>query len=220
MKKSFSIIVFLFITFLALGQYSDFESWYGISVSTKIFKKTNLFAGEEIRFFDNSTRISEHHNEIGIDYRLSKSIKLDIAYKYILENSLEGYFANQHRFALDGRYRYKKDRWLFTYRGRIQMLFSEYYSSEDGKIPSYIIRNKFEVKYNIKNFKGFPSIGYEHYFFVNSLIPEDKFSIYTSFQYRLSKKMDAEISYIFRKQIRSDIPINRYILSFELSYDI
>jgi len=214
------IIICFFAALHASGQLSDFELWTGSEVNYGVTKKLDLSLEEQFRFFDNSTRLLEHNTEIKIAYDLFKWMKTSFAYRLSQENNRFDQFENQHRFTLDARFREKFHRFGISYRLRYQQSYSAYYASENGKVPDRIIRNRLTIEYDIKNFKGIPFAEYEYYFPLHTEFYIDKYEFSVGFEYSLSKKMDVQIAYSLRKQVWSDMPVNRNILALSIQYDL
>lgn len=210
------------IPVLVFAQQNDFESWYNVKASGKLSKKITVKLGEEIKLFDNSTRISEHHTELGINYKIWKNkLVASGAYRFIKEQQFNTLYCNYHRITLNLRYRYKIDRFRFYYRVRYQLKYQNGYAQDHNLDNSIFIRNKIQVKYNIKGFKGSPFIHYENFHSITKTINQvDKYSIGAGCDYNISEKFDFSLEYMLRKQLNNDIPLNRYILSFSLSYNI
>lgn len=214
------LIIYFFTVVTAMSQVRDFELWTGSEVNYAVTKKLDISLEEEFRFFDNSTRLLEHHTEFKMSYDLFKWVKTSFAYRLSQENNRFDQFENQHRFTLDARFREKFDRFRVGYRLRYQHAYSAYYASETGKVPNRIIRNRLTVEYDIKNFKGVPFVEFEYYFPLHTEFYVDKYEVSVGFEYGLSKNMDAQISYSYRKQVWSDVPINRNILALAIQYDL
>ena len=219
--QRFLILTLFVLTFLfAQSQVNDFEIWTGTKFGYDLTTNVDLSFEEEFRFFDNATRLLQHHSEIQIAYSFNNWLKTSVSYRLSQENNRFEQFENQHRVTLNARLRKKVKRFRFSYRLRYQHTYSEYNSSIEGKVPNRIVRNRLSAKYDIKNFKGFPFIEYENFFSLSSESSINKYETTLGFSYPFSKKMNGKIEYSFRKQVWYDIPINRYILVIAVNYDL
>jgi Protein of unknown function (DUF2490) len=220
MHKVLLLLIFILLSTLSQSQINDFELWMGSEINYDLTNKIDLSFEEEFRFFDNSTRLLEHLSEIQIGYSFYKWLKTSVSYRLSQENNWFDQFENQHRFTANARFRKKKKRFVFSYRIRYQHAYTNYSSSNTGKIPNRVLRNRLSIKYDIKNFKGLPFVEYEKYHPLSSENSFNKYEFTLGFAYPLSKNMDAEIEYSYRKQSWSDIPLNRSILAFAVRYDL
>lgn len=220
MYRFLLIIVLVGAVCSAHAQLKDIEIWTGSELTYKFNKKLDVSLEEEFRFFDNATRLYEHLTEIQARYDVKKHIRVAMAYRFSQENNRFDQFDLQHRLAADVRYRDKFERLQLTFRLRYQQVYTAYFSSENGKIPNRVLRNKLTLAYDIKNFKGEPFVEYEHFYAFDGNNAMDKYEFSLGMEYKLSKNMDLEMAYAYRLQVWSDRPVNRNIFAVAVNYDL
>jgi hypothetical protein len=111
--------------------------------------------------------------DLGIEYSVSKKIKAGIHYRFINSNQ-ENYYSKRHRFYADLSFKQKVSIVSLTLRGRIQEQFTDYYSSETGKIPEWVFRSKFTARFDV-NKKYEPYLSAETYFIVDNAKEKEGF---------------------------------------------
>lgn len=130
------------------AQIDDIGIWSGITLQTKITRQLEVSLTEQLRLKNDATRINLFLSDIGLDYEISKKLKVGFHYRYIKSNQ-ENYFSNRHRFYGDLAWKEKVKFFSITLRERVQEQYSDYYSSETGKIPVWELRSKLTVKLDL-----------------------------------------------------------------------
>jgi len=150
----------------SLAQIDDIGLRTGITLQKQITRQLEGSLTEELRLYKDVTTINQLLTEVGISYSVSKKIKAGFTYRFINRNQ-ENYYSKRHRFFVDLAYKEKIKSITLTLRERIQSQFSDYYSSETGKIPVWILRSKITAKFDL-NKKYSPYLAYELYYVLDN----------------------------------------------------
>ncbi|OFY18501.1 MAG: hypothetical protein A2X02_07765 [Bacteroidetes bacterium GWF2_29_10] len=218
----FLFIITLLIQYGIFAQTNDFANWTGISIQKNITNRTSVELEEELRLKNNCTQINSFLSTISLNYKLTKCKDVSIAYRFSDKYKEEKYFSERHRLMFDYKYKYKIKPFVINYRTRIQSELQDYNSSDKGKIPDCIWRNKLEIKYNLKQYKPYATT--ELFFQIND--PRNMESNKSFNQYRLSignefkinNKHSFSIYIMLQKDINTQNP--QKTITFGLKYAI
>ena len=136
MKKA--LTVFLLLTVIvpvAKSQKAitdDFWFWSTVSVDKKISQKWAASFDEELRLFDNASRINLYFTNIGVNYKLTKNFKFALVYRFINKSRDGAPYSKRHRLYFDSFYKTKWNQFSFTYRIRFQGQVRDVNSSDKG----------------------------------------------------------------------------------------
>lgn len=223
MKKFIPLLVFLLTLMSAIADaqdaVDDFGIWSTISIDKKISQKFGVALDEELRTFDNASRIDQYFTNAGVNYKLDKNIRFGITYRFINKGRDDMSYSKRHRIYFDASYRKKVYAFNVSYRFRIQGQVKDYRSSDNGKHLESIMRHKLDVKYNYKRFT--PYVAAEFFFqFVdpgfpagNNLWNRERF--YIGSDYDLNKKSTFGCFFMLQRTINIDSPQRDFILGLE-----
>lgn len=164
------LILLLSISLLGTGYAQDsvlvrdFESWNGISLKKSFLdKKLDLQLTQEFRLNSNSSRLNNYFTELGVEYEIIKGLEAGIGYRFIRNNTKNGY-VNEQRLNADLSHKHKIDRLEIGYRFRYQNRSEIGIKKEDGDDPISKYRLRLKAGYNIKNWKLDPYISSEIFY--------------------------------------------------------
>ncbi len=147
-----TIICCFFVMFFWWGgsaqNTKDAGSWITFSLQKTITKKINLAIDQELRLKENFQRVNLFYTNIGIDYKISKNIKISPSYRSIQKKRFEPGFSYRHRFMLDVTLKKKISSITLSERVRYQAEVQDYFSSRKGYIPEHYLRFKTDLKCN------------------------------------------------------------------------
>ncbi len=171
------------------AQIDDIGLWLGLSAKKQITRKWEGSLSSQLRLDHDITEIDQVLVDAGMEYSISSKIKSGIHYRFINSNQ-ENYYSKRHRFYLDLSYKEKIDFITLTLRERIQEQFSDYYSSETGKIPIWNLRSKLTAKFDV-NKKYSPYLSVEMYYLIDNAKEHDglitRFRYETGFDYEFNR---------------------------------
>lgn len=202
---------------------SDAELWTGLDFSKEINKKLDLSFAIQTRLRENISIIRSNFGQIGLSFPLQKNstkLKASTSIRFTRNESAKW----TTRPIIDISYNtFKNDFWELTYRTRFQKDF-ENTSSEGFSnfifFDEFYWRNRLTVKYrnfeDIEPFLGaalFKNIGRQ------SITP-DQFRIITGFSYKVNKRHNLKLSYIYREKFNIKNQKVNHIISAKLSFEI
>ena len=169
-----SLIVFCFLIFMApfhcLAQIDDVGLWMGVTLQSKFTRKLEGSLTEQLRLSNDITRINLLLSDLGLDYSINKKLKVGLHYRFINSNK-DNYYSKRHRFYADIAWKEKVKFISFTLRERIQEQFSDYNSSETGKIPEWVLRSKLTAKIDLDK-KYSPYVSFEMFYLIDNATEE------------------------------------------------
>ncbi len=148
------------------AQIDDMGIWTGITFQTKITRQLEVSLTEQLRLKNDASRISLILSDIGLSYDVTKKLKVGLNYRYIKSNQ-DNYFSNRHRFYADIAWKEKIKSISITLRERVQKQYSDYFSSETGKIPVWVLRSKLTAKLDLDK-KYFPYLSGEIFYLLDN----------------------------------------------------
>ncbi len=216
----------LLTSFYAQGQIIDAHLWTGAGVNASLNKKIELGYKTQTRFYQNVNSLRVYFNQLSFSYKLSKGLKVRIAYRFSRKKKQYTYFASENRFVFDASYGYKVNAIgvKFLARARFQNAFDRLKPINDVIYPN--INNKFRIKltarYKYKDFKRIqPYISYEFFKSLNSQPVE--FSLAQRFSaglfFDLPFKNELKLAYIYQKNNGNIIEI-RHIYMIQYAYNL
>ncbi len=169
MKLKQSLIVIFSLCLLVnsgKAQIDDTRLWTGITLKHKFTRKLSASVTQQLRLDHDISQVDQLLSEAGIEYELKKNFKVSLNYRFINKNKVT-YYGKSHRFYADVSYKFKPKRISFTLRERIQEEFTSINSSENGKIPEWVLRSKLAVSYDTeKRYK--PYLSMEMYYLIDN----------------------------------------------------
>jgi hypothetical protein len=214
---------FFFFTTCGYAQVNDFGAWTAVSLDKKLSNKFTLVIAEEIRFFQNLQRLNLTYTNLGLSYKLNKSIKLTAVYRFIQKYRDENDFSWRHRIYLDAQFKEKYYPFTFVYRARLQTQVRDYYSSDDGKFLESYWRNKFDVRREFgKGFSPYLAAEFRYQFYndrnkeANNKFNRGRYFLGCQYQYTESKTFD--VFFMHQREINVNNRERNYIIGFEYSY--
>jgi hypothetical protein len=174
---------------ISQAQIDDVGAWLSASVQKKITREMEASITGELRFNNDASAVDELLSDAGLEYSLSKKLKAGLHYRFISKNE-PNYYSKRHRVYFDLSYKQKVSSIALTVRGRIQEQYTDFYSSETGKIPDWVFRGKLSAKYEV-NKKISPYLSAECYFIVDDVKEQEN--------YISRYRYEAGISYQFNR---------------------
>ena len=169
-----ALIGFCFLTLIApyscLAQIDDVGLWLGVTLQSNFTRQLEGSLTEQLRLSNDVTRINLLLSDIGLDYSLNKKLKVGLHYR-LINNNKENYYSLRHRFYADIAWKEKVKFISFTLRERIQEQFTDYNSSETGKIPEWVLRSKLTAKIDL-NKKYSPYVSFEIFYLIDNVKEE------------------------------------------------
>lgn len=221
--RFYFLILFSLSTYCLIGQTNDFGVWTTISLQKKISKKIRVSLDEEMRLYDNATRINCYLTDVSINYKPIKKFTLGLGYRItnnLDDPDLQLYY--QHRFYFQGAFKYKFNEFNFSFRSQLQSTYTSMYSSDNGLIPKFINRNKITITYSIYNTKFSPYISAERFYQFNYLgengFNKNRFSL--GIDYQINTRQQISGNFMFEQRFNTYKPANSYIVGISYNYTL
>ena len=152
MKTKFLIIalaVFAFNKNSNSQTYPDAGMWTTFSLEYPINQKFSLTLDEEFRLKENLTQVNLFYTNLGATYKPFNFLKLGLIYRNVQKFQLDNTISYRNRLMLDITLRKKFELLSLSLRTRFQGEYADYFTTPNGKVPEFYMRNKFEIKYDL-----------------------------------------------------------------------
>lgn len=217
----FTLLLIFGFSVNTIAQEQDFGCWGGITLNKKITSKLSADFTEQIRTSENSSRINKILSQIGVNYKFSKYFKLNLAYRFSQNQNLNFTYNTANRFQSDLNFYYKYTHFKFSYRLRFQNQYENIYTSETGKIPTNIFRQKGLIQFDYGK-RFVPGISAEFFYNVKEFIPQyltrERYRMLLG--YDINDKNKIELFYQFQNQWASKTPVNSYVVGIFYRYEL
>ena len=223
MKIKLSLLFFLGTLLSVVAQNEDvYENWSSIEVDYGLTKNIDIYGGGQLRIKSVGDSYNKSFYELGAKIKINDHLSSGFGFRGIDElddvGNIQGHekFNRYHAF-LTGAYEYKK----FDFRLRLQFQRKNEVGISDS-VNNDFFRTRFEVRYDIKDWKADPRIGIE-FFTKDDLNFDENYKKYRfSFGTKLNLKgpNSLTIKYILQEEVRVESPISHHILRLKYNYSI
>lgn len=230
-RVSLIFILLFFLTELKAQKLpQDAWLWTTVSVDKQITRHWSAGVDEELRLFDNISRVNLFFTNAGITYRLNKNFKFSLVYRFInknqsTKNENNYYFSKRHRLYLDISYKRKfLTNFSLTYRLRLQGQVRDYYSSDVGKYVESYMRHKFDLAYSYKKYSPYLAAEFRFQFtnpsFEQSDDLWDRQRFYAGCNYEINKRHSVGIYYMIQHDFNNKRAENDFTLGFQYALSL
>ncbi len=203
------------------AQQSDFGIWTGISIKKKINSTFSADFSQQINTRENSTRTDKFFSQIGLGYKISDYLKLNISYRFSQIQNMDVSYKYANRLQSDLTFFYKLKNFKLSYRMRLQNQYEEINTSENGKTPITVFRQKanVELDYGRRITPGFSA---EYFYGVKSFLPSNLSSerYRATLNYDINNKNKVQVFYQFQNKWNVKLPVNSYIIGLMYGFDL
>lgn len=196
--------------------------WNTLEIDKKLTRSLSLDFTEELRLFDNMSRINLFFTNIGINYKLNKNFKFSLVYRFINKNQNDVYYSKRHRLYLDISYRHSFKDFNFIYRIRFQGQVRDYYSSDNGRNIERYMRHKFDFQYNYKKFTPYLAAEFRfqftnpNFYYGNDLW--DRYRLYAGSDYKINRQNSFGLYYMIQRDFNNKNIERDYTIGIEYSF--
>ncbi len=229
MKKITLSILFYFllcpITSVFSQTINDAGLWTTFNVEKKLKKNTSIFLTEEYRLRDNFTRTNLFYTDLGAAIKPLPFLKVSLAYRSIQKHLIDNTFSFRHRLMLDISLKKKFGDFAFSYRQRLQSEVRNIYTSDNGSVPEWYSRNKFEMKYDL-NKPITPYVAVEFRYQINNPRALESDNTWhrnryvVGLDYKKNDKSTFGLYYLVQQEYNVSSPQNLYIVGIEYSLSL
>jgi hypothetical protein len=230
MKKTIQLLLFFICIFTATvfaqdDRPQDAGLWSTISIDKELSRRWSVGLDEELRMFDNMSRIDQFFTNAGVSYKPNKFLKFSVVYRFISKSRDDKPYSNRHRLYFDAAVKKKFYDFSFNYRARVQGQLRDIYSSDEGgKVPETFMRHKIGVDYQYKKFT--PNIAAEFFFQFNdpgfhygdNLWDRTRLSI--GCDYEINKRYSAGLFYLFQHDFNVNAAEDNFILGVQFGISL
>ena len=226
-KRSFLVILFLtaFILFpgqKVCSQTKDAGLWTGIKINYDITTKLGFSFEEEVRLFDNFSKLDKYYSELGLSFEVNEFIEIGAYYRFASIKNPDVNYSHYHRFHSEIILNSDLKRYNFSFRSRFQTKYTDPYVSDNGKIPRDYLRNKISVSYNIRKSPITPFACYEIFYQLNNQYGNviDKSWFTLGMKYRFKNRDRISVFYRLSQEYNVADPLNLNIIGIGYSTKI
>ncbi len=223
MKLNRLYLVVLSICMLAkpvAAQIDDTRLWTNITLKHKFTRKLTASVSQQLRLDHDVTQVDQLFSEAGMEYELKKNFKISLNYRFINKNE-DTYYSKSHRLYADVSYKYKPKKFAFTIRERIQEEYTSINSSENGKIPEWVLRSKLGVSYDTKT-RCKPYVSFEAYYLIHNAKSDpvgfNRTRYSTGVEYEFNRIHTLDLGLIFQNNLYDGY--NNFVYSISYTYTL
>ncbi|MFN6037433.1 MAG: DUF2490 domain-containing protein [Bacteroidota bacterium] len=220
MNRFFSFnLLFLFVFSLSnKAQVNDAGLWLSAGLEKKINSKFSVSMSPCLRLNENISEVGSYFIDAGSEYKINKHLRTSINYRIISRKNVDDTYGLRHRFYADLSFRKKIKKLTLNYRLRLLNQYTDILSSDDGKIPDYAIRNKFQFKYDTDT-KYAPFVSAEIWYRLNNRDKQfSRYRISGGVEVEINKYSSVVLSYIFQRELNASNANTDYITSVGYNY--
>ena len=216
------LILYIFCLFSPLiskAQNNDAALWTNVYLEKKLTKRYNVHLNLLSRFTENYSQLGLAYADVGFTYKLKKYINVNMDYVLLQSRRLDGTYKTRHQYYINMVFKKDLGRWRLSYRIMFQNQYTDLLYSEKGRIPYYIFRNKFTLRYTLNKYLT-PYIAQEFYYHFKDG-SNNGFYRSRSFVgvfYSLTKRSTLELFYAFQKGFNVYNPQNVFALGIGFSH--
>lgn len=207
---------------LGSAQEKDFELWTSIGISKKINKKFSIGLKEDVRFYDNASRLKTNYTQVSGSYKPTKFVSVALAYRFANKTEYGSATTHQHLFISDLRLKHNYRELDFVYRIRYQQKYSNIYTQENGTIPATYLRHRWTVKYNIRKSRFAPYIAFELFqdmdYIDRYYQKKQRYTIALTHKNR--NKNEATVFFTLQRELNQINPIQSGILGLKYNFNL
>ena len=198
----------------------DVGIWTSLKIVQPIDKRMNISLNEGIRFDNNISNTANIFTQFKSSYEIVKGLKLTLGYRWSKKKSWIKEIDLENRYQIDLSYKYKFKDFGIKHRARYQSKYVNLYSTEFGKFPTSVIRNKTSLSYSI-NKKIKPYISFEFFYPTTDEIRiVDKHRYSAGVDFRIMKNLYGDVFFVYQNEINQRNPIYDLISGAGISYDL
>lgn len=199
------------------AQVNDFAVWENISLEKLLSNKTSINLNQKVRVTENASEFRYACVDFGLTHKFNKHWSASIDYVLVEKMQNVEFWSSRHRLYFDVVYK-KKIRFLhFYWHPMIQSQVQDVYSSETGKIPEYVLRNKITLKYDIHRYTPYIA-GELNYKAFSPLRQADRARYFVGCFYDLDEFNQLEMYYLLEKHFNINKASTNYVLGVGFSH--
>ena len=203
-RRYFIAMILLANVSFVFAQTNDWGLWTSIDVEKKLSKNWELDVAAQYRMKDQMSVTDQIRGSADIAFKTGKYIKIGAGYELIAKNKIKKEtYVYRNRFRVQATTSYKYARFTANWRTRMQLTLLEDSKKSDVDNQEWVWRNRFGLKYDIKNVPLKPYINFELF---HQLFSDLDYSYYQNrfsagIEYSLNKSHTIEAGYKLEKEV-------------------
>lgn len=188
----------------------DAALWVNLFFEKKLSDKVDLHVEFKNRFNNNLNDYGLGYADIGGSFSLNKQVKFQAELGYGKTRNVNGSYSNRYRGNVAIILKKEIGALSVLYRNQLQLRMRDVYTSEYGKIPQYIDRNKLTIKYELN--KRFTAYVYEELYLPFDQRKNKGLSRSRSaagLEFNITKKITIEGFFIYQHELNAFNRTNR-----------
>jgi hypothetical protein len=224
-KSLFRSIAFLILllqvgTIVAIAQNTDFKGRVGVKASGDFSDRISGSIELEQRFKSNLSLFDKTIVEPEISYAIFNNLKVGLVWRSLVEQNSQYQRQFQHRGGIFASYKTDIDDFVVKLKAGLQYGFDDLSGPSKNNQRKLVDRNSISVEYNWFGTKITPFAEYEIFCHLNH--PQgaifNQFRIKAGTAYRLGKKSEINLYYMFENEFNVSNPSDSHILGIGYSY--
>lgn len=222
--KYLTLHILLFISIILSGQETkvirDFRFDGSLGVNKELFDVLEIGFETIIKLEKDASLVDEVDFDLDLKYSPFSFFTFGLGYRLAANQKKSGDYVWDQRLSSDIEFGVKLRRFKFEYRIRYQNIDDDFFVYDQATPPQHILRNKLEVKYDIRNCKLSPFIYSELYGDLNN---KDEFAFRIKYavggRYSFGKYGKVKVFYRVIRQLNNMYPYTYYNLGIGYAYD-
>jgi len=205
------------------AQVQDAQLWENIGIEKYINPRLYVHVIQQGRISENYSLPHYNDFDMGINYKINKHVHAAFAYVWGQKKKWNNdYWSTRQQAYFDLTFREKFKGFLFCDRQMVSGQVVDYFTSINGKIPTYYLRNKLTIRYE-KNFRLAPYIASEIYYNVNGLYDNWQYRFnhiryFAGVFYRPDSVNEFEIYYLIDNHINTKTPTLNWVIGLGYTF--
>lgn len=135
---------------------SDFRLIGKLGVTKQLFDSWEIGIEGAIKLEEDATRIDEIDLDLDVNYQPHSIIVFGVGYRLVANKKKNGSYKQRQRLYGDVQFNFKLKRFKIEYRIRYQNVDDDFFQYNDTSPAENILRNRLQLKYNIRKSKLTP----------------------------------------------------------------
>jgi hypothetical protein len=213
MSHRYLFLVLLLFSFIpALGQVNDASLWSSLNIEKKITPDLSANLNQEFRFNENISELGIFFTDVGLLYKINKSIRISGNLRFINNRRLDDSYSQRCRYYLDLSFRKKFKPLVISFRTRFQSQYKIYAEEKDVN-PFYYNRDKLTLKIDLDK-KYTPYLSSEIFIPLTEstdYMMLDNVRYAAGVEYKFNRMHTIDLFYMIDKELNQPNPATNFI---------
>lgn len=202
------ILVLSAMTLFAIqltAQTNNYGIWYEAGADYKIFKGLKAEVSGSLRTDENASHIESFYFQGGLNYKIVDCFSVGAFYRLIEKEEDDNVFHPRHRWFIEMKGELPVNRFTLSARYRFQQQAKTYIKDPEDDQPGYYNRLKLKLDFDVPEIPLEPFISAEVFSqtFASNGIMIEKTRLGGGLSYKVSKKQEVSVEYIYQKSEES-----------------